>query len=327
MSDYIYAGSRIKTLHNKLLDQNQTEILLSAKTYGEALGNLQDTFMGSYLAQYSDEKIPRILEIVVTDAKNTLTSMAPEPELLNILWLKYDFYNLSAIIKASKKSMEPEEIESLCFNSGAYSPAKLIEAYNNKTLNRYDHLFKKSAEDASSVNDISEIDRIMNMAYLKKAKEIAIESKNAFLKEYVKLIIDFFNIQANLRALSYGQKGDAPRPIFVYGGSIPRSATENKDSLLSSLPKIGASKDWEDAIKDYKETGSYSLIEKAFDDKIESYVRETSTADIFSVASFYAYFQAVKNNVQIIRTVLVGKSSGLPEHELRKTIRNRYGQR
>lgn len=324
MSDYLYAGARIKALENNLLTENQMEVLLSAKSYDEAIHNLHETFLGLYLAQNRDTPLPYILEMVVSDAKSLLKSIAPKPDLLNILWLKYDFYNLAAIVKGFQKGLEPEKIEALCFKSGIYKPINLIEAYKNKNLQRYNSLFKRSVDKAESVNEVSEVDRIMNMAYFESAKEIAVESEDQFLNDYVKLIIDFFNIQANLRALSHGTPGKSPRPIYVQGGTVPKTRLDDRDSLLRAIGRIGPANLWEDAIREYRETGSYALIETTFDNRIKTFIREKGN-ETFSIASLYSYFQAIKNNVQIVRTILVGKHSELPEHELRKTVRTRYG--
>ena len=324
MSDYLYAGARIKALENNLLSENQMDVLLSAKSYDEAIHNLHETFMGPYLARNRDTSIPYMLEMVVSDTKKFLISIAPNPTLLNILWLKYDFYNLAAIVKGFKKGLEPNDIESLCFRSGIYKPSDLIEAYRNKNLQKYDSRFKRSVDRAESVTEVSEVDRIMNIAYFEAIKEIAVGSKERFLNDYVELLIDFFNIQANLRALSHGSPGKAPRPIYVQGGTIPKTYLGDKESLLNAVSRLGQAKLWEEAVKEYRDTGSYAEIETAFDNHIESFVREKGN-ETFSIASLYSYFQAIKNNVQIVRTILVGKHSELPEHELRKTVRNRYG--
>lgn len=325
MSEYIYAGARTKALETNLLSKNQVEVLLSTKNYEECLHNLHETFIGPYLVQNKNVPIPQVLEYIVSDAKELLVSIAPKPKLLNILWLKYDFYNLSAIIKGARKNLPSEELEKLCFNSGVFPPSELIDAYKNKQLHKYDYPeFRIATEMSEKHKEISEIDRLMNVGYFKTIKKISDESDNNFLKTYTSLLIDFFNVQANLRALSYEQAGEGPRPIYVNGGSISKANLENEESLLKSLSKIGSYKLWEEAIAEYKKTKSYSLIETEFDNQIEKLLREESRME-FSIASLYAYFHGIKNNVQIVRTILVAKRSGLPELELRKTIRKIYG--
>lgn len=325
MSDYIYSGSRIKTLENNLLGKSQMEVILSAKDHDEVLKVLHESFVGHYLAQNKEKTTPEILELIVADTKRILVSIAPEPKLLHILWLKYDFYNLSAIIKGNRKGLSTEELEKLCFDSGVFPPANLIEDYKNKNLNKYEYEeFRIGVEMSKKHANVSEVDRIMNVGYFRTIREISKNSRSDFLKEYVKLLIDFFNVQANLRSLSYEQTGKGPRPIFIDGGSISKTKLNNKEDLLKSLSKIGSHGAWDEAIEDYKKTGSYSMIETVFDNQIENFVRQKSVMG-YSIACFFAYFQGIKNNVQIIRTILVAKRSGLPEHELRKTIRKRYG--
>ncbi len=321
---YTYAGSRAKTLENELLSENQMELLLSAKRLVEDQRILNETFVGPYIARSSTHDIPYILETVVTDAKDTLVSIAPEPELLSILWLKYDFYNLAAIIKGASKGLSSEEIESYCFSAGVYTPQYLIEKYHDNDLFRLNPFLGSGARDATTYTEVSDIDRVMNISYFKAINSIAQESGDHFLVLYVSLLIDFFNIQANLRALGHGSPKDAPKAIRIQGGTLPRSALENEGALLDALHTLGPKEQWEEALEEYRQTGSYALIETAFDNYIASFVKDSSHS-IFTIASLFSYFQAVKNNVQIIRTILVGKHTGLSEYEIRKTIRKRYG--
>ena len=122
-TDYIYAGTRAKALENQLLSENQMELLLSAKSVDEVHTVLQNTFLAPYLISKDKNKKPSAtvaLEECVREAKSVLNSIAPEPELLFILWLRYDYHNLKAIIKGKKAGLNTEEILQSCFNIGIF---------------------------------------------------------------------------------------------------------------------------------------------------------------------------------------------------------------
>ncbi len=320
---YTYAGPRAKALQNKLLSENELEMLLSAKSFEEAYKNLHQTFFYNYITKQTPQNLPYILESVVEDAKKTLISIAPKPHLLDVLWLKYDFYNLGAIIKSTMKSIPEEEIEKMCFKSGKYPPQLLVKKYTEgKMIDTNVHLLH-AAKEAKNYKEVSDIGRAMNINYFRAVKEIAENNSDQFVKKYISLIIDLFNVRANLRALSYGKENEPPYPIFISGGSFKREATENKEELLKKFSCIGGESACKECTDEYKETGSLRMIEKRCDEHITQFIKESSY-NAFSIAPLFSYFQGVKNNVQIVRIILVAKRTGMSEYDLRKILRRLY---
>jgi V/A-type H+-transporting ATPase subunit C len=131
-TDYIYAGTRAKTLENRLLSENQMELLLSAKSVDEVYKVLQDTFLAPHLVLKEEDKkdkARRALEESIREAKGILSSIAPAPMLLSVLWLRYDYHNLKAIIKGKRVEEKNSDILQNCFNMGVFSPEDLVRAY------------------------------------------------------------------------------------------------------------------------------------------------------------------------------------------------------
>ncbi len=320
---YIYAGSRAMTLQNELLGETELDMLLSAKSFSEAYNNLNETFLARYIAKKDPEELPYILENVVLDTKKILSFIAPEPEILDILWLKYDFYNLSALIKGSKKGLSNEEMLELCFKSGKYDPEVLLEKYKENDLKKLNYYLMKAERKAKDHKEVSDIDRVMNISYLESIRYISEKNGNEFAKKYTSLIIDIFNIQANLRALSYGAYNEAPYHVFVSGGNLRKNQMEDEEELLKALFQKGKSDSWKEAADEYRKTGSYALIEKTCDEYLIEFLKRESFK-IFSPAPLFLYFQAVKNNVQVVRTILVSKYTGMSEYDLRRILRKLY---
>ncbi len=322
---YIYAGTRVKSLENSLLNDEQVDMLLAGKSFEDSFSTLHGTFLGRYIANRDNKDLSLVLEEAINDSKNLLCLISPEKDILDILWLKYDFYNLKVIIKGSIAGLNDEEIEKNCFGSGKYTPQELLEHYRGNTLSRINIFLQKAMEQSRSYEEVSEIDRAMNLNYFEAIKSIAWSKKNKFAKDYVTLLIDIFNIQANLRALSYGEALETPTALFVSGGSLKQSDLENKDRILENIHKIGGKVGtWKEAVEDYKKTGDYVILERISDNYLANFLKESSY-DIFSPASLFSYFHARKNNIQLIRSILVGKQTGLSEYEIRKMLRKLYG--
>ena len=261
------------------------------------------------------------LEKSVQEAKSVLNSIAPEPKLLFILWLRYDYHNLKAVIKGKKAGLNTDEILQSCFYIGIFSPEELLRAYEDKKLHLLNEYFKEAADKADNAKQVFEIDLAMNKYYFKSILAIAEEFQNLFVTEYVKLIIDIYNIKAALRV--HKLKEIDIKDVYVPGGRFSKKELENKKGVIDSLRRIGNDKIWTDAIKTYEQTNDVTQIEKTTSEYVFKFLQEKS-ADLFSPAPLFSYFMAKKNNAQTIAAIIVAKRAGIKEKTLRTILRRLY---
>ena len=323
-SSYIYAGTKATTLKRTLLTNDQLEILLAGENFEAGYQSLHETFMGPYIARKKDSELSKALEEVISDTKDLLNSIAPNKELLDILWLKYDYYNLQAIIKGEKIVLSNEEIENRCFTSGKFSPQKLLEKYQQGKLSQLDKNIDKAFKSLGKNPRSSEISSITNYYYFISIKQISDKYKDKFIDQYVKLLIDNHNLVSGLRYFAHRTDEQNPSPIYVPGGNFNQKDLQKPESIIEKLSKLGSdSEDWKEAISTYEKNNSYTELEKVLDDRISKFLKQESR-NIFSPAPLFAYFQAKKNNVQLIRMILIGKKTGLSEYEIKKMLRKRF---
>ena len=320
-TEYIYAGTRAKAMEQNLLTENQLERLLTAKSVKETFAVLQDTFLAPYLSKHENTNITDALDKSIIDAKNILTSIAPNPTLLEILWIKYDFHNLKTIVKGKKAKLSNDEILSKCFEVSLIAPSHLLKTYDDNKLSLFKYNFKKATEQAESADKVFEIDATMNEYYFKAIEDIAKNTKEPFIKDFVALLIDLFNTKAALRAQSIDEVD--PKRLYATGGTIPQTNLETAQKILESVQCIGGKKRWVRAIEEFENTGNYNILEKTADDYTVEFLRERSM-NTCSLAPLFGYFQAKKNNAQIIGAILVAKRSGMNEKELRTILRRLY---
>lgn len=317
-STYMYAGTRAKTLERGLLTETQLELLTSAKSADEAQKVLYDTYLAGYLSKTGDKSVSDALDESVVEAKEVLSSIAPDPNLLNILWVKYDFHNLKTIYKGKKAELEDEAILSNCFNTGTVSPERLLKAFSDNKLHQISGYLKDAAHDAETAKRILEIDLFINRHYFKAIQAIAAESNDAFVSKFVTTLIDLFNLKAALRAEAID--GIEVRDVLAHGGSYTLTELEQKENVFKLLARFGGEKLWTEAIEHFNNTGKYNRLEKIADEYISDFIKEESLS-VFTSASLFSYFQAQKNNAQIIGAILVAKEAGMEEKELRTILR------
>jgi vacuolar-type H+-ATPase subunit C/Vma6 len=161
----------------------------------------------------------------------------------------------------------------------------------------------------------------MNEYSFNTCKNIALKSKSTFIRDFVALQIDLFNIKAALRVETL-QNIDA-KSVFVPGGTFSRKDLEKKKDILEGLRRIGGEKLWVDAIAAFEKTQDYTLLEKTADEHTLNFLRARST-QVHSPAPLFSYFAMLKNNAQMIGAVIVAKRSGISEKILRTMLRRVY---
>lgn len=323
-SNYIYAGTKVTTLKRTLLTNDQLEVLLAGEDYRSGFQSLHETFLGTYIARRQTSELSEALEEVITDTKVMLSSIAPRPQLLDILWLKYDFYNLQALIKGDRMKLSDEEILAKCFNAGKFTPQKLLTEFRNDKLTKLNpylnQVIRSLAKDSSAGNIAS----VTNFYYFLAIKEIASKNKDRFVKRYVELLIDNHNLISGLRHFAHRANDQNPSPVHMPGGTFSPKDLQNIDAILDRLSNLdNRTEDWKEPVAAYRQHGSYAELEKLLDDRLSRFLKQQSQ-NIFSSAPLFAYFHAKKNNVQLIRTILIGKKSGLSEYEIKKLLRDRF---
>ena len=104
---------------------------------------------------------------------------------------------------------------------------------------------------------------------------------------------------------------------------MPRSALETKENILEALQRFGGEAYWKEPLEEYTKEGHYTMIEREADNFVVEYLKQKKI-DLFSVATLYAFFAARRNNVELVKTIAVGKKAGVSEGELRKMLRRLY---
>jgi len=318
---YIYSANRVKSLETNLFSEAQLERLLSAKGLAEARHALHDTFLATYIAGKEDTPIVSVLRQNLIDTKDELMAMAPDSRVLNIFWLRYDFYNLKTILKGKRAGILDEGVKELCFDIGKYAPSALLSAVNADNLKTFDLELQQAYEIAKQAREVHEIDFAMNKGYFSAIKRMSDELRDPFISRFVELLIDLFNIKTSLRIHSL--KALNLPDIFIPGGSIQQENISTKEQALLRLKRYGGEALWGEPIEQYTKTGNYSMLETTADDYVLSFLKGESR-DIFSPATLFAFFAARRNNAQVIKTILIAKEAGVKEVDTRRLLRKLY---
>ncbi|MCA9364566.1 MAG: V-type ATPase subunit [Candidatus Moranbacteria bacterium] len=320
---YTYSASRAKALESELLNENQLERLVGAKDMSEITMVLQDTFLSDLLPSggASVFDLSHLLRKSLSRAKQTISSIAPDPAILDVLWLRYDYYNLKTIVKGRRAGLSDEEIIERCFFAAKYDPRVLLDYASTGRLGNLHKEMSVAYEKALESLTVYGIDVLMNRGYFIHVRKCAVVIDNEFVSDYVAFLTDFFNLQAQLRLVTLRHL-TVPE-AFIQGGRFTPSDLDSVEKIYAAFETFGDAFLWTEAIARHRDRGEYLLLQKVMDDYELKFVQEHGRS-IFSFVPLFAFFIARRNNLQIVRTIVTAKQAGMDERDLRVMLRRLY---
>ncbi len=319
--DYTYASARVKALESQLLSYSQAELLTSAKSPDELYTVLYDTYLASYLKRNTEQDILASLEEQISDTKTLLQTIAPDPAVLDILWIKYDYHNLKAIVKGMRVGLKDEDIVRECYVESILPPETLLAHVRGGTLANYAPELVETLQEAESAQTPELVGETCDRAYFARMRDIAGRSKDTFAKEYVGLLVDMYNLKVFAR--SAVRETFRARKALVPGGACTLPAEFEPAHLAREYARYGAVDLWKQALTEVLVARNVSAFERVADDMATEWVKRVAIVD-FNLADLVRYFHAVKNNAQIISTIAKAKRAGMPEKTLRSILRALY---
>ena len=267
MSSYIYSSSRIKAVENELVSSVDFERLLSLSKGSDLIKAIKDTYLGKFLVDDTVEGVFQALELSLQSNKKLLIEIAPDQELLDLFWIRYDVHNLKVVLRAVKSGLTFREIENILSRLGRISPERIFNSVSTGKLEVLEPELVTSYEKAlKEVNDhnLAGADREIDFGYFNLLKRLAEESKNQLITDFVRLQIDLYNLKTRLR-LMHTPRLDGEK-YFIDKGSFTFAEIETREQVIEKLSKMGNESFWKEAIDIYINEGHSTLLDTKFDD-------------------------------------------------------------
>jgi len=338
-TDYAYAVAYMRTLENKMLGRADFEILLNANSAEDILKYLSDKGYGNKNAganaktgQNPDsteiiETIEKILKAELAYTWNEIKNACPEDAPVNILIYQNDFHNLKAILKSVFSNNV--NYENLMLEPYTVAPDIIHHAIANGKPETLPDIFKESAIEAYNIlardddGQLAEI--ILDKALFALMKDIAKQSKNSFLIDWVELNIAVMNMKIALRGAYGGKSREFLRNAMLECRKISvdyLSEAAVKDvSDGSDVLRVFKESGFEEAAKAAKE--SVGEFEKWCDNEIIRYLQPTKFKT-FGFEPVLGFLVGKEFELQAARIVLSGIRSGIPKQKLRERLRDLY---
>lgn len=325
-TSYIYSVSRTNALSEALLTKSDIERLFAAEPGVDLDSALKEVYLAPYILRTKTGDIAEALEQTLIDAKQMIHSIAPVGDMFHPLWIQYDVHNLRVFAKVQARSMSYTDVADIVSHRGIYEPHHLYEHAEKGTLQHlqagWQDAFNRAVE-YTSKGELSAVDGVFDALYFETSIRIAGTVGDAFMKSLVVTLIDLYNIKSQLRGIRHAEIGG--RAMMVPGGNSSCTGTHTRESLFKLLQTYGGATRWHDAVTYYMETGHSTRFDARLDEYMieyaHTYAREHLT---FNAASLVEYYLKCRQSAANIRTIVVGKKSGVPEAEIRTNLRMAY---
>lgn len=323
-SAYIYSVSRTNTLAQFLLSKTDIERLLVAEPGDDIHDALKETYLASYVMKDKEEDMSHAIEQTLVDAKRLVHKIAPNGDMFRVLWVQYDIHNLRVFAKAKVQELDFIACQPFTSKRGIYEPETLFIKAQANELNQLQEGWQEVFDAAVALVEagaLDKVDTLFDEEYFATSKRIAVKSKDAFIQRYVAALIDTYNLKATLRTLRYPQITN--RPLFISGGTVALDQLQTVEDVQYRFSQLSREEFWRPAVQYYMETGNSTRIDARVDEYLLLLAKDASI-DMFSSASLVLYYLLCRQAAANIRTIVVGKNSGMKEEDIRANLRMAY---
>ena len=322
-TDYLFLSARIRSLERNLLTKPRMERMLQAETAAECAQVLTELGYPPFDAD-SEAGLNEALAQARADLFADLARFMPDPALLDVFKLKYDYHNLTALIKG-----QGADVTALLVDAGRIRSGELAARYQQS--GNWDFLpapLKDAAREAARVlaetGDPQRSDFVLDRVYFAELLRLAKASRCDFLVDYVRTQIDAANLRSVVRTQRMHRSGAFLQQVLFEGGAVSvdhilADVSGGVAALYRPTPLREAAVLGEEAVAG----GSLTAFEKACDNALLAKVGEARSVP-FGPEVAIGYVAAKENEFTAARIIMSGRMAGLSGDIIRERLRDCY---
>ncbi|MGI6537079.1 MAG: V-type ATPase subunit [Caldicoprobacterales bacterium] len=316
---FIYAVARIRFKEMQLLDTQFINQLLSSKSYRECLQLLLDKGWGEEGQTDPDQ----ILAYEKQKTWDFLEDLIEDMSVFDILFITNDYHNLKAAIKLVYTGEEPE---GYFLPHGTISSKVIMEAVKKQEFELLPNSMAATAKEAYEIltrtGDGQLCDLIVDRAAMEALQARGKKETHEVLKTYAELTVATANIKIAVRAQSTGKSPEWIRRALIPCDTIDveklfEAATSGMEEIIQYLSDTI----YADGVDELKI--SLARFERWCNDLLIQKIKPQKY-NPYTIGPLVAYILARRNEIQVVRIILLGKLNQLPDESIRERIRELY---
>lgn len=320
-TDYLAISARVRAMENRLLTRERMDRMIDAKDAAEAMKILSE-------CGYNDAVgLDMALAQSRAETFRDMERSVPDPRLVEVFQIKYDYHNAKTILKGEATGASPER---LLLSGGRYRPVELWEGWQREAMGFTAEPFRKAMEAAKAAlaegGDPQKADLILDRACYGEMGRLAKELDSPFLQGYVRLSVDVANLRAAVRVHRMGREGDFLRQVLLPGGNVSeQSILSARGDALGEAFRAGPLAQAAELGAKLAQPGGESLtaFERECDNALTAYLAAARRIP-FGEEAVVGYLYAKELEFTAIRAIFAGRAAGLDGDTIRSRLRETY---
>ena len=323
-TDYLALSARIRVMENRLLNRERRERMIDAGTDDEALKILGECGY-TEPEDTSAEAVNQVLTRARVELMADLSSALPDPALLEVFQIKYDYHNAKVLLKSEAIG---ENGSRLLMPGGRYTPQFLADQFHRGSMEvteTFAGAVRRANEILSEQRDPQRADAVLDRACYAEMTQAAEKSGSEFLKGYVRLSVDAANLRTAVRCARMGAGEELLDESLLPGGSVTSAAVrEDAAGLERTFRDTPLARAAAEGVRCMAPgSGSLTEFEKLCDGALTSYLAQAKRIP-FGEQPVVGYVCAREAEATAIRTILAGRKAGLSGEAIRERLRDCY---
>lgn len=328
--DYAQAVSRIRVLETRLLDKAKLDRMIDSTSPDDAMKVLLES---EYSNSSGSVKRSEDYEILLSEEMKRIYSLmykvSPEPRIIDIMSLKYDYHNMKVLLKGRALgkdlsyllvpvgTVETEHLKKY-LSEGNYTDLKPIM---REALERAEKSFKEN-------KDPQMIDIILDSSFYKDMLKRAEVLKEEYITGLIRKNADLNNIKTLFRVKKQNKGRKFLNEVIIDGGFIDKEVYMNSlNDTTENFVKKFLYTDYADILKlgaeEFERTGKLNMLEKLSDNFIMEYIKKAKYVS-FGPEPVIAYIYAKESEIKAVRMIMVGKFNNISPEVIRERLRDIY---
>lgn len=325
-TDYLYITTLIRAKEARLLTPEQAGRMIDARSDEEAVMVLEECGYDE-LTGLDTVALERHLSERQSGIFKELHGFCPEPLIVDIFRLKYDYHNVKILIKAQAVNTDGARLMS---DNGRVDIKTLEEAYYQDSFARLTPVFGVAIQEArdtlARTKDPQLSDILLDKAYFRELLELTDKIDSEFLRGYIELSVDAVNLRTAVRASRMDIDSAMLPDIFIPGGKVSANSlaqTLRQAETLATLYTGSALGSAAAAGSDAISGDDLTLFEKLCDDALTKYLQDAKRVS-FGEAPVIAYLYAMEAEIAAVRIIMNGRIGRLSSEKIRERLRDFY---
>ncbi len=319
---YAYACGRIRALEMRLLGRQRLERIAEARDLDEALRLLSDTDYGVHLDEMEEIGYVGCLHNETRRVLALVDALTLDPDVSDILRLKYDFQNLKVAIR---EKVSGRDLAHLYYDYSRYSPDILTAALKTEALEALPDIFFEPASEAldkvSKSRDPSEGDTVIDRAMFHLFLERARSYGSLYLEALIRTWIDLANIRTFMRGRYLGIESRNLPELLISGGFV--KLTDLRETYSLPLDEVRQRFEFspykpiiEIGGEGIERGGTFVDLEREIDNYLISFLH-LARYFTFGLEIIIAYALLKENEIRMLRLILAAKERAIAPEALK----------